>query len=176
MLTVLGAALEHAPPGPVLSAPARTRCQGAPVTTGRAAQEISPVALQGRGALHRPARRRRSERTPSEEAVHGRAGRTAARRSARMCNLCVGLARPKVRKQAAAAVAEALRAVRGTRPRRGRPSRAFADRRGEATARAPVKAARELHEHARRFRRQGERSSSAQAACRGESVRLLGTP
>jgi ribosomal RNA-processing protein 12 len=134
MLTVLGVALEHAPTGPVLSR--LPHAMQVLLKTGRAAQE-KPVALKGvvRCIGQLVAALRDAQDPGTNEWPH------CAKAFGAISNLCVD-SRPKVRKQAAASVAEALRAVRGTSAA-GPASRAFATV-AVAIARAPVKAAREL--------------------------------
>ena len=134
MLTVLGVALEHAPTGPVLSR--LPHAMQVLLATGRAAQE-KPVALRGvvRCIGQLVAALRDAQDPGTNEWPH------CAKAFGAISNLCVD-SRPKVRKQAAASVAEALRAVRGTSAA-GPASRAFANV-AVSIARAPVKAAREL--------------------------------
>ena len=134
MLTVLGVALEHAPTGPVLSR--LPHAMQVLLATGRAAQE-KPVALRGvvRCIGQLVAALRDAQDPGTNEWPH------CAKAFGAISNLCVD-SRPKVRKQAAASVAEALRAVRGTSAA-GPASRTFANV-AVSIARAPVKAAREL--------------------------------
>lgn len=165
MLTVLATALEHAPPAPVLSRlPA---CAKVLMSAGRAAQE-SPRALQGVvrciGLLVSTLRAAPSEQAVMDSWEHCGKPFTA------LSNLCAD-GRPKVRKQAAAAVAETLRALRDT-PAAVPAGRAFAEV-AVKSLRAPGKAARELHDmHGTSGAKQAEIRAQA---CAAESLFVLET-
>jgi ribosomal RNA-processing protein 12 len=164
MLTVLATALEHAPPAAVLSRlPATAKVL---MSAGRAAQE-SPPALRGVvrciGLLVATLRAAPSAQAVLENWEH------CAKPFAAISNLCVD-GRPKVRKQAAASVGEALRALRDT-PAADPAGRAFAAV-AVKSLRAPGKAARELADmHGSAGAKAAEQRAQAAAA---ESLHLLG--
>ena len=164
MLTVLATALEHAPPAPVLSRlPATAKVL---MSAGRAAQE-SPPALRGVvrciGLLVATLRAAPSAQAVLENWEH------CAKPFAAISNLCVD-GRPKVRKQAAASVGEALRALRET-PAADPAGRAFSAV-AVKSLRAPGKAARELTDmHGAAGAKAAEQRAQAAAA---ESLHLLG--
>jgi ribosomal RNA-processing protein 12 len=161
MLTVLGAALEHAPTGPVLSRlPASMKVL---LAVGRSAQD-SPPAL--RGVVHCIGLLVAALRDAQDA---GGMWEDCVKAFSAICNLCVD-SRPKVRKQSAASVAEALRAVRGT-PAAAPAGAAFAAV-ATRTARAPGKAARELADmHGTAGAKAAEQGAQAAAT---ESLYLLG--
>ena len=108
MLTVLGTALEHAPTAPVLSRlPASMKVL---LSLGRAAQD-TPHAL--RGVIHCIGLPVATLRDAPSDAVVDEQWPHCAKAFGAVSHLCAD-GRPKVRKQAAASVAEALRALRGT--------------------------------------------------------------
>ena len=151
MLTVLGAALEHAPTAPILSrVPASMKVL---MAVGKASQE-SPHAL--RGVVHCVGLLVATLRDAPSDAVVLEQWSHCAKAFSAISNLCVD-ARPKVRKQAAASVAHALRAIRGT------PA---AEPAGAAFASVAVKAAR-----ARRGRRARALGPAARPARRPRSAR-----
>ena len=164
MLTVLATALEHAPSAPVLSRlPATAKVL---MSAGRAGQE-SPPALRGVvrciGLLVATLRAAPTAQAVLENWEH------CAKPFAAISNLCVDR-RPKVRKQAAASVGEALRALRDT-PAADPAGRAFAVV-AVKSLRAPGKAARELADmHGAAGAKAAEQRAQAAAA---ESLHLLG--
>ena len=163
MLTVLATALEHAPPAPVLSRlPATAKVL---MSAGRAAR--APPALRGVvrciGLLVATLRAAPSAQAVLENWEH------CAKPFAAISNLCVD-GRPKVRKQAAASVGEALRALRET-PAADPAGRAFSAV-AVKSLRAPGKAARELADmHGAAGAKAAEQRAQAAAA---ESLHLLG--
>ena len=164
MLTVLATALEHAPPAPVLSRlPATAKVL---MSAGRAAQE-SPPALRGVvrciGLLVSTLRAAPSDQAVMDNWEH------CVKPFAALSNLCVD-GRPKVRKQASASVAEALRALRDT-PAADPAGHAFAAV-AVKSLRAPGKAARELADmHGAAGAKAAEQRAQAAAE---ESLHLLG--
>ena len=164
MLTVLGAALEHAPTAPILSrVPASMKVL---MAVGKASQE-SQHAL--RGVVHCVGLLVATLRDAPSDAIVLEQWSHCAKAFSAISNLCVD-ARPKVRKQAAASVAHALRAIRGT-PAAEPAGAAFASVAVKA-ARAPEDAA---HELSRTRGAAGAKAAEREAhAAATEALHLLG--